>query len=334
MMLIGRPTDDPKQTFRISKFDHFKFVDKTFKTVLSDSQNCDYLTPKKQRSFEKLLLSIFDHRGYVAGGFARVSALSFLKGDQSLDDYMLRNRGQNIDIDVFFNDNAGFLSFCEEARALGFETSRSLGGFCQDIIISIGFKVQAVSFKFAPPEEQMRAFDIVNAMVAFTSDKLIISDEWFKHEAKNEIHVANWHSRMTLKRIGKWTRRHNIDNVSEQTAKNVSSMVFDLLSEYNSKISSLKEKIDPDDVMLSHVVSTTPFSFSNTSKSSPYQEILELQAKKNILVFDFKKLLKYLPDEILTFVYGIDEDLSYKALHEMLVRNGMDSLDPGSVVRI
>lgn len=159
----------------------------------------------------------FDEGGYVAGGCAR-----WLRNHPVVT---ALHRGCYVraggDIDLFFRDEAGWRRFVErtmrvaERGDLRARLKTSKGNLAVNISIGSGGyaydsppNIQAICCATAEPDEMLRGFDFVNAMVAFDRDTSWVAEEWNDHEEAKTLGVAWWGSRAVAARTEKYLSKY------------------------------------------------------------------------------------------------------------------------------
>lgn len=197
---------------------------------------------------EELLRTAFKHNAYVAGGFARVvTSAEGAPNDEKRQDRLWRyleqhdpidrsNRWWKVgrgDIDLFFQNHADLAKFEHEvSRFPVFEKNRypSPSGSCIEFDCDKCVCVQVVTRYVAPIEEQLKSFDIYNAMVAFNDKEMIMPHDWKDYEDSNTLHVVGWRSPFTVQRMRKWFWKHRYDKLSQETASELGIRALDIIA--------------------------------------------------------------------------------------------------------
>lgn len=188
----------------------------------------------------------FDHGGFVAGGCGRW-LLSF-----ESDTVTPLHRGTYVheggDIDIFFNDEAGWRAFVEpyaENKTIADGPVLKMSDGKLAVNLTIGAKpdrerishgwnepptIQAIRCVTGSPEEVLRSFDFHNSMVAFDRAKVWQAEDWKELETSKTLAVTWWGSRSAVFRVRKYINKYGYKHL-----KNTSSAMFDqLVSATNS----------------------------------------------------------------------------------------------------
>lgn len=197
------------------------------------------------RKATRALLGIaFHHGGYIAGGFAALLARHFVLHEDALDpsDFSdkieahlrspepIRNgspRWHNSgcgDIDVWFSDETSLEGFMADPCRIDMVTK----GIVTETVTAAGFgiehlvpgqaRVQVITRYLMPIAEQLSRFDIYNAMVAVTADRVFYPEHWPTLERQRVLHVSTWASPWTVNRVLKYLERKGYECVTPVTA--------------------------------------------------------------------------------------------------------------------
>lgn len=191
----------------------------------------------------------FDHGGYVAGGFARFMA-GHLHPDMppvdedKLCDGLVRNfmlhqhvseelikkqpywRCQASDIDIWFPDEQHLNDFFADERTMkqlgssGVIETSSPEGAAREFVVHDA-RVQVITAYLGERHDRLSTFDIYNSMVAFNRDTLTVPQGWLDLESRKMLHVVNWDSPWTLRRVFKYLDRKGYTSVTPPTAKSL-----------------------------------------------------------------------------------------------------------------
>lgn len=195
------------------------------------------------------------YHGFLAGGFARVIATNLLVPNVKDDNfrssvwhwvysYMKVNEVVNpnnhwdfktrADADFFFESPSNIKGFINELVERGLEVSTvgtTPSGMATEYMVNQSLKMQVISGRCGTFEQVLSDFDIVNAMVAVTSDKIVYPGQrWLDLEQKQTLHVDNWRSDYTIFRIMKWMDRHGVVLLTDETAQAAMDATLRLLS--------------------------------------------------------------------------------------------------------
>jgi hypothetical protein len=204
----------------------------------------------------------FSQGGWVAGGFARIitkhhlmngdSMFDALDGDDVADDVtrhlqcdipcdtkdaMVKYRKG--DIDLFFDHQRQLDNFWRALQATGLRSSckleGSVTGAATEVSVNNRTRLQVIERYRGPIEDQLRSFDIFNAMCAFNDKVLLYPDGWSALEAERMLHVVNWTSPWVINRVAKWCNRHGYDRLSPKTASEIGDVAIDLIERFKEK---------------------------------------------------------------------------------------------------
>lgn len=209
-----------------------------------------------------LLQFALDRGGYVAGGFATIIAREFVlnKWTGTTSDRtslltairrhignpcvptinsMMKNVG-NGDIDVWFPDQAALTSFLtDNTHLVGVTDVRRTGtvtktGTAIEYVIEEQDRIQVIKTYLMPKHEQLRRFDIFNAMCAFDDRCVTVPDGWEELERNRKLHVHVWKSPWTLSRFFKWYSRKEYRSITEETGTSIKDAALDALKWYRT----------------------------------------------------------------------------------------------------
>lgn len=189
----------------------------------------------------------FSHGAYVAGGFARVALkdpsissehaydriVSYLQSSESINRdrrHFHANRG---DVDLFFPDDRSLKAFGVELNLTPslavIPRHQEPPRACFDLDCDDRVIVQVICGYLAPIEQQLRSFDLYNAMVAFNDKESIIPTEWAFLEEERMIHVVNWTSPYVINRICKWFYKHGMRKMTPKTADEIGGKALEIV---------------------------------------------------------------------------------------------------------
>lgn len=204
MKFITEQTDVPEQAFR----------------RLGENDGKQHLS---------IAMTLFGCGGYMAGGAAR-RWLRMQKAKQAktaLDEYSARDEWTRFrislreqgDIDFFFPDEESYFRATMALRHdFAIELVESATGAAMQFTIS-DVKYQLVKFDFAPIEQMLESFDIVNACVAYTLNTVTYSDKWEILELRKELDVINWTSPHTICRVARYCQKNELTLHRHASAK-------------------------------------------------------------------------------------------------------------------
>lgn len=205
----------------------------------------------------KVIQIAFDHGAYVAGGFARqvISTAIDVEFVFKTPDCsrILRYLGHpNVlpngqpnstfwkagcgDIDVFFPDVASLHRFWSDierslpnsnsvVRMSATATPNACELLCDGNVV-----VQIITGFYAPIEEQLKAFDFFNAMVAFNDKEAIVPEHWHELDKANVLHIVRCTSIFTPHRVNKWFRKHGYKHLTPASSAMLTAHVLELVS--------------------------------------------------------------------------------------------------------
>jgi hypothetical protein len=203
----------------------------------------------------RLLRVVFDHSGYIAGGFAAAVARSLLgMGKQPNDLYsntrrhlgmprshpthMYQNAGCG-DIDVWFPDQVSLDGFMQDERVKSLSDDPRIGRQTTktgvyEFIIDGDARIQVITRYLRPMVEQLQGFDIYNSMLAMTDDQLLVPPEWEWLEQQRMIHVTTWSSPWTVNRVMKYFYRKGYQHLTPAAANGFYDAVMAAIEFYKS----------------------------------------------------------------------------------------------------
>jgi hypothetical protein len=200
-----------------------------------------------------LLGIMFEHGGYIAGGFGTILARHYLlhnrESDEDFEQHVRRHLGYPSktegkgkfvnagcgDIDVWFPSQEAVTRFMNDARVpnaclqYGIEVNPTLTGAAVEYLVEGDARIQVVHRWVKPLEEQIHAFDIFNGAVAFTNTVCVTPEHWELLESGNMLHVSTWASPWTINRFFKWVNRKGYTAVTPATAEHVYGRVHKAL---------------------------------------------------------------------------------------------------------
>ena len=175
---------------------------------------------------------VFNHGGYIAGGFVRQLLLK-----QSIKEYLEDNGKQAGDIDFWFPDENSYTN-CHadlvskkdaqtskfEKSLLGFAINNVMRYTCflEDGFTSKGYaKSQLISGVFGAPEKIMNSFDFTNVRCALTKDAVIYDKNFFDVESKHELDIRCANSPLLGNRILKYLNDRGLHKISDASKQYV-----------------------------------------------------------------------------------------------------------------
>lgn len=201
-----------------------------------------------------LLETVFDHGGYVAGGFGTIVARRLLGSvDDQAHERLVRDVRSHLgmpkrpltaapgsphawrhnagtgDIDVWFPDEPALGSFLRDPRRLrliehrAMYVSPTVTGTAIEHIVEGDARVQVIVRFLMPIEEQLARFDIYNGMVAVTHDEVVVPEHWSSLEKARMLHVSTWKCPWTVNRFFKWMNRKGYTAVTPSSAEAIVS---------------------------------------------------------------------------------------------------------------
>ena len=195
-------------------------------------------SPLVSEQTRELIEHAFSHGGYVAGGFALLVARAQCVGELTkVDDNVLRTGHRfnkntlvtggkfagtmNTDVDVFFptieSRDACLESFSVRDALDRWPCRDSVTGSSLEIFVDGVEKVQIIRKFVAPVFDNVRRFDMFNAMCAFDAANLYVPKGWLELEKQRALHVANW-NKWTVGRIFKYFSRKGYEVLTDETA--------------------------------------------------------------------------------------------------------------------
>jgi hypothetical protein len=227
-------------------FDHVKFDVDPFK-IMNDEKILSNVT-------YSILKCAFASGGYVAGGFAHIlcrglfcdthenkfdQIMNYLGTSRDIDHARPFSVAGHGDIDVFFPDENSLLDFWRGYHTLshvGNVTNLpTISGAAVELVVNKSQRIQIITKYLSPIEEQMRGFDIFNGMIAINDSECVIPEGWTELNRKGILHVVNWESPFTIKRITKWVRNHKISSFSPETAKELTNKSLELITKFKAQ---------------------------------------------------------------------------------------------------
>lgn len=221
-----------------------------------------------------LLALVFEHDGYIAGGFGTVIARFEVAGigrlsDNGIWDPVRRHLGSpephieklagvafhNVgcgDIDVWFSSEASMRGFLSDPRRLAMIDGGSVHinttptNAAIEHIIDKDARIQTITRYVMPLEEQIGHFDIYNGMVALTNDKIVYPEHFVQLETNKMLHVANWNSPWTVNRFFKWMNRKGYKSVTPATAHVLAQKAIEARECWCDKANTFKVNKDPE----------------------------------------------------------------------------------------
>lgn len=201
-----------------------------------------------------LLGMMFEHGGYIAGGFGTILARHYLLNNhEDADEFdhrvrralgqpekdkdmgPFRNAGCG-DIDVWFPTQEAYNAFRDDPRLPGIiqqfdiQVKPTLTGAAVEYLVDGDARIQVVHRWTQPLEDQIRAFDIFNGAVAFTNTECVTPEHWELLEQNKMIHVSTWASPWTINRFIKWVDRKGYTSATPATAQHVIERVHKALA--------------------------------------------------------------------------------------------------------
>jgi hypothetical protein len=212
----------------------------------------------------ELLQAVFDHGGYIAGGFGTVLARSLVAGivkkgfDPGLYEPVRQHLGdpqrpkldagpwRNVgcgDIDVWFPDRASLDGFLNDKRRLdaiqngSVSVDTTVTKAAIEHIVDRDARIQVITRYLMPLHDQIAHFDIYNGMVAVTNDKIVYPEHFSTLEKQNMIHVVTWDSPWTVNRFFKWMFRKGYTSVTPATAHALAQKAIEAHEQWHEKAS-------------------------------------------------------------------------------------------------
>ena len=205
-----------------------------------------------------LLRVVFDHGGYIAGGFGTLMARWFvLEEGKRIYNLQSRVRGHLkhpvdprlappmlptwrlnsncADIDVWFPTEAAAQAFLNDPRRLklvgegGVWAGETVTGTAVEHLVPGDARIQVITRFVMPIEEQLSRFDIYNGMVAFTEDVMVLPEHWEALEREHVLHVSTWKTPWTVNRFFKWLQRKGYQHVTPATADHLVEAAIETL---------------------------------------------------------------------------------------------------------
>lgn len=185
----------------------------------------------------EILQSVFEHNGYIAGGFATLLARHLLIDHtaDAIDSFAVHVRSHlcypqpnsefacfTPDIDVWFSNVEDWNSFknwldaYQQKYNLFIFTFPSKAHWALECIVKSDARFQFINKAFAEPIQQISTFDIFNACVVVFDKAIMVPCGWRDYESRRELHVHNWQPH-TFTRLNKWLRKRIYNRVSPET---------------------------------------------------------------------------------------------------------------------
>lgn len=291
-----------------------------------------------RRATGDLLQIVFDHGGYIAGGFAALLARDIVISDLDhfYEDVETRinahlgmpkvapsdypkpwhyNAGCG-DIDVWFPDERTLEAFLNDPRrqaminAMVVQVEPTITGIALEHIVLGQARVQVIKAFLMPVQEQLSRFDIYNSMVAITDQDVVYPEHWVLLEKQHMLHVSTWKTPWTVNRFLKYMDgRKGYDKVTPLTADSFIDAALETMYVF-------KQKKDASPA--------ASLTFMNQNK------LIRMigQHKPTVQVF-FKSLIDVLPAERLLdmsalFAVPADYDLAMQELRRRASINPQD----------
>lgn len=202
--------------------------------------------------FVTLVTTVERHRGFLAGGLARILARDvfgfcdvyrlkpsswismYMRLDEPVDDENVWDFKTRADADFFFEAPDGIKRCVHELVEQGLSLhveGTTPSGFATEYRVNDVLKMQLISGNCGPVEHVIGDFDIVNAAVAIKSDRVVYPGQrWLDLERAHMLHVSNWRNDYTVFRIMKWMDRHGIKKLTDETADEATEATIRLLA--------------------------------------------------------------------------------------------------------
>lgn len=174
---------------------------------------------------------IFDHEGYVAGGFARccVVGIDFV-------DYFEMSRS---DVDFFFSSQKKQEECVEKLLSKGFRFKNSITGFASNFSYAtknnMSIRVQLIKLKSGPVEDVLDSFDLRNCKAAFNLNECWIHDEIEELEKSKTIKIDSFNSEYLAHRIFKYSTKHKFDNIDPKSLEGFKEWIIKRSEEMKPK---------------------------------------------------------------------------------------------------
>lgn len=267
-----------------------------------------------RKATRDLLNVVFDHEGYIAGGFAILLARHFVLGEdaQEPDDLAKRvvahlrdprdpakappgrpdwHNAACGDIDVWFPDESTLRGFMEDPRRVRMINDGTVCvkdtnlGFGVEHVVLWQAKVQVITKYLRPIETQLSNFDIYNSMVALTRDSVVMAEHWAALEGQRTLHVSTWASPWTVNRFMKYLEKKGYEGVTPLTADAFIDEAIKALDWYRNVMSSLpKDRADEALArssllrMIARAPERVQYRLFTVIKDLPAERLLEVSA--------------------------------------------------------
>lgn len=191
-----------------------------------------------------ILHSAFHTHGYVAGGFARLLAGYHTRTRfKTFDELALAVHGHLRmpnphkggfrplgDIDVFFEDAYWRDVFLDGLkRSNNVDLFESVSGNACDLRVDGYYRIQFIKNYMGNIEEQLNSFDLVNSMVGFDGNRLVMHDDWQVLESSRTLDIDKITSMYILCRVAKYFHRHGYDRLTPRASERLTKLVFEEL---------------------------------------------------------------------------------------------------------
>lgn len=213
----------------------------------------DRLQPIIGRKSHLFVHDLLNRGGYIAGGFARILMHSIgakltnnglIEETQKLNSGLIEGylgccyRTQKIpvyknDIDVFFESQDDLDKTILVNPWHDFQHSTSLCDNAINVYIDDRTLFQIVTRFVAPVDEMLETFDIANACIAFSKDKIHINREWFYLENQRMLKVNKWTHTYTANRLYSWKNRHEYLTIDVGCVKQFNENIKNVLQRLN-----------------------------------------------------------------------------------------------------
>lgn len=199
----------------------------------------------------ELLGLVFEHGGYIAGGFAALVARHVVMCTPAADFYrdVVNHTGGPIkvagwshafrrhgDIDVFFSSQQQLDGFLNDPRRsiVDLNVTPTVTGAGLDHIVDGDVKVQVITRWARPMKEHMTSFDIYNSMAGVTNEVLVMAEQWEALERAMMLHVTTWAGPWTVGRVFKYVNTKGYSTLTPLTAAYLHSEVCKTLEQVKS----------------------------------------------------------------------------------------------------
>jgi hypothetical protein len=179
-------------------------------------------------ALRETMLICFQHGGYIAGGFGtQVARSEFgcgrhgMKLADALDHYLISHTSSG-DIDLWFPNREQEQNFLNDAALLDIIARGKLTWKISNLAMQTriaGYRVQVITGFFNPMVEQLRRFDIYNAMVGLDLDTITYPQHLRSLEEGKVLHVHSWQSEQTINRFVRWMEHRGYESVTPLVAE-------------------------------------------------------------------------------------------------------------------